>query len=72
MSEFIHIEIDPELCAGAEECGKCVTVCPVNIFEPGSPLPDISETNEDECTLCELCLQSCAPHAIQIHKLYED
>ena len=72
MSEFIHLEIDPTLCVGTEPCGACIEACPVNIFEAGEETPDIVEAYEDECTLCELCLQKCPPHAITIHKLYEE
>jgi NAD-dependent dihydropyrimidine dehydrogenase PreA subunit len=28
--------------------------------------------NEDECILCDLCLQRCPTDAIAIHKLYSD
>lgn len=30
------------------------------------------ESNKDECTLCDLCLQGCEVDAITIHKLYEE
>jgi NAD-dependent dihydropyrimidine dehydrogenase PreA subunit len=71
MGEFIKIEIDGKTCLGISKCGECVVVCPVNVFEAAGGLPSILETNEDECTLCELCLKACSPGAITIHKLYE-
>ena len=71
MSEFIKLEIDLYKCTGIKECGECIRVCPVNIFTPNGDYPIPVESNEDECTLCDLCLQGCKTDAITIHKLYE-
>ena len=71
MGEFIKAEIDFIKCSGILECGKCITVCSVNIFERKGNKLALIEENEDECTLCDLCLETCAPGAIVIHKLYE-
>ena len=71
MGEFIQIEIDGLSCFGMSDCGNCVRVCPVNIFEVDGEQPSIIRANEDECTLCELCLQACKICAISIRKLYE-
>ena len=72
MSEFIKIEIDIDRCSGIEKCGDCVLVCPVNIFTENGDYPLTVKDNEDECTLCNLCLQGCKVDAITIHKLYEE
>jgi len=72
MSEFIKIDIDMHRCLGIEKCGKCIQVCPVNIFSSNSDYPEVVKANEDECTLCNLCLQGCETDAITIHKLYEE
>jgi ferredoxin len=72
MSLFIRLEIDPTMCLGIEKCGKCIQVCPVNIFSPHGDYPKAVEDNEDECTFCYLCLQACEADAITIHKLYEE
>ena len=71
MGEFIEIEVDSSKCTGIKACGGCVRVCPVNIFEREGDRPSIVAENEDECTLCDLCLQVCTPAAITIHKRYE-
>ena len=71
MSEFIKVDIDFSKCAGMEECGGCVRVCPVTIFKSEGSKPAVIRDNEDECILCDLCLESCTPGAIQITKLYE-
>ena len=71
MSMFVHVEIDDEVASDAGLAKKLVEVCPVNIFEAG---PDgrarIVEENEDECVLCDLCVQA-APGKVRIVKLYE-
>jgi NAD-dependent dihydropyrimidine dehydrogenase PreA subunit len=72
MSLFIRLEIDPAMCLGIQRCGQCIQVCPVNIFAPHDDYPKTVEDNEDECTLCNLCLQACGADAITIHKLYEE
>jgi len=72
MSEFIQVEIERNRCVGISQCGRCVRVCPVNIFEKAGDQPQIVEGNQDECTLCDLCLNECTPNAILIRKLYED
>ena len=71
MGIFVKVEVDKSKCSGCEECGKCVRVCPVSIFAPQEDLPSVIEDNEDECTLCEMCLHECIPGAIVIRKLYE-
>jgi len=71
MSEFIEVQIDYAGCLGIQECGGCARVCPVNIFEKDSARPRVVPENEDECTLCDLCIQICSPGVITIRKLYE-
>jgi ferredoxin len=72
MSEFIKVEIDPSKCLGVAGCGGCLRVCPVNIFDQKNDEVVIIEENEDECTLCDLCMEVCGPNAVLIHKRYED
>jgi ferredoxin len=70
-SEFIDVRVDMATCVGIAQCGGCVRVCPVSIFQKNKDQPVIVEKNLDECILCELCLQSCTPGAITIRKLYD-
>ena len=53
------------------ECGECVKICPVNIFDKKENRIITIEVNEDECTLCNLCLDKCPVDAIEIEKLYD-
>ena len=68
---FIRVELDAALCAGAKECAECVSVCPVNVFRIAGGAVETDEGNEDECTLCELCIERCTRGALRIIKTYE-
>jgi NAD-dependent dihydropyrimidine dehydrogenase PreA subunit len=71
MPEFIRVEIDRSKCPGISRCGRCVKVCPVNIFSIKEDDPALEEDHQDECTLCGLCLKECGSNAIIVRKLYE-
>ena len=73
MSEiFIKLSIDREKCISAEGCDTCVKVCPVGVFKQVADSTEVvvNEANEDECTLCSLCLEQCPVQAIALQKLY--
>jgi len=72
MSEFIKVEINFVKCLKIDACGRCVNVCPVNIFGIEGNSPAVIYENEDECILCNLCIEACDPGAITIRKLYEE
>ena len=71
-SMFIRVEIDAKTAADRELAKKLAEVCPVNIF---AQAPDgtatVIEENEDECVLCELCLQAAPEGMVRVIKLYE-
>ena len=71
-SMFIRLEIDPEAAADRELAKKLVEVCPVNIFDlDGEGKARVVEENEDECVLCDLCLQAAPSGRVRVVKLYE-
>ncbi len=73
MAMFIRVEVDAKAAADAELAKKLVEVCPVNIF---AQAPDgsarVVPENEDECVLCDLCVQAAPEGAVRIVKLYEE
>ena len=72
MSMFIRVEVDPEAAADAELAKKLVAVCPVNIFDlDADGKVVVVPENEDECVLCDLCVQAAPPGRVRIVKLYE-
>jgi NAD-dependent dihydropyrimidine dehydrogenase PreA subunit len=69
---FVHVEIDSIAAANKELAKKLAEVCPVNIFavsESGTSV--IVEENEDECVLCDLCVQAAPLGHVRVIKLYE-
>ncbi len=72
MPMFVHLEIDPAAAADTELAKKLVEVCPVNIFEqdPAGKCIVVEE-NEDECVLCDLCVQAAPSGQVRVVKLYE-
>ena len=72
MGEFISVDIDLSKCGDMSDAAKWVQVCPVNIFAVENNQPVVVEENEDECTLCMLCVEAFPHGAITIHKLYEN
>ncbi len=72
MPMFVHLEIDPDAAADTELTKKLVEVCPVNIFEQASDgNARVVEENEDECVLCDLCVQAAPSGQVRVIKLYE-
>jgi len=70
-SMFIRVEIEPEAAADAELAKKLVEVCPVNIFDlDADGRAVVVPENEDECVLCDLCVQAAPPGRVRIVKLY--
>lgn len=72
MGMFIRLEVDQGLCQAAGVCDKVVAVCPVDIFRLEEGRLAVNPDNEDECTLCDLCLEACPPNAIRLVKVYEE
>ena len=72
MPMFVHLEIDADAAADTELAKKLVEVCPVDIFEQDAAgTCVVIEENEDECVLCDLCVQAAPEGKVRIIKLYE-
>ena len=67
---FIRLEIIEDRCAQAGLCRVCIESCPVDIFHLVEGKVSINHENEDECTLCDLCLTKCPTQALTLTKLY--
>jgi NAD-dependent dihydropyrimidine dehydrogenase PreA subunit len=69
---FIRVEVDPAAAADRELAKKLVEVCPVNIFDVDADgKAVVVAENEDECVLCDLCVQAAPAGRVRIVKLYE-
>jgi NAD-dependent dihydropyrimidine dehydrogenase PreA subunit len=72
MPMFVHLEVDDDVARDPELAKKLVEVCPVNIFDTDSNgHATVIGENEDECVLCDLCVQAAPPGKVRIIKLYE-
>ena len=71
MGEFIKVEINLDNDTDISEAAKWVEVCPVNIFKIEDGQPVVVAENEDECTLCMLCIDAFPQGTVAIRKLYE-
>lgn len=56
MADGLQLGYDQTRCLG---CQSCVTACP----RPAGPLPAGARLGSEGCTLCERCLEACAPAA---------
>ncbi len=72
MPMFVHLEVDADVAADKDLAAKLVEVCPVNIFEQDADGKSVVvEENEDECVLCDLCVQAAPEGKVRVIKLYE-
>ena len=68
----IRVEVDAEAAADRELAKKLVDLCPVSIFDlDGEGKARVVEENEDECVLCDLCVQAAPAGQLRVIKLYE-
>lgn len=68
---FVNLQVDVSVCAGQPFCRECVSCCPVDIFtRPEGGTAQIVAQNEDECLLCQLCVDRCPVDAVSLVKLY--
>ena len=70
MGVFIHISLDADEFDPALS-RSIVSACPVDIFELQNGRLVVRPEMEDECTLCELCLNLAPSGTLTIHKLYK-
>jgi NAD-dependent dihydropyrimidine dehydrogenase PreA subunit len=70
MGMFIELRIDPVACQVASGCDLCARLCPVEAFRVEGGWVTPVYDNEDECTLCNLCVEQCPGRAIEVIKLY--
>lgn len=68
---FIDVEVDASAAGDAELAKKLEEVCPVDIFKATDSGVEVVERNEDECVLCELCLDAAPDGKVVVKKLYD-
>lgn len=72
MGVFIQISVDEDRLT-PERAEQIASLCPVDIFAlDGKGVLGVRPEQEDECTLCELCLDAAPAGALTIRKTYKD
>ena len=72
MPMFVHLEIDADAATDKELAKKLAEVCPVSIFDQRADGgAQVVEENEDECVLCDLCVEAAPAGKVRVIKLYE-
>jgi NAD-dependent dihydropyrimidine dehydrogenase PreA subunit len=69
LGTFIEISVD-DLLYPSEVRDRLATVCPVDIFGVEHGRVVVRPEQEDECTLCELCLDVAPAGTLIIEKTY--
>ena len=69
MGVFIQISVDDKQFS-ADVSRQIVRVCPVDIFGLDRERLVVKPEQEDECTLCRLCLETAPAGALTILKTY--
>ena len=71
MGIFIRIEVDKGKCkTSSSGCQECIKVCPVDVFQLKDNEITTVPDNEDECTLCDICVERCPTKALKVTRLY--
>ena len=71
MGIFIEVTVQAEAFT-PDSARELAALCPVDIFALEDGVLKVRAENEDECTLCNLCLDAAPQGAVQIRKLYKD
>jgi NAD-dependent dihydropyrimidine dehydrogenase PreA subunit len=69
MGIFIQINVDEKQFT-PDMSQEIVRICPVDIFETDGGRLAVIQEQEDECTLCHLCLEAAPAGALTILKTY--
>tara|TARA_Y100000590_G_C15522076_1_gene939750 strand:+ start:324 stop:539 length:216 start_codon:yes stop_codon:yes gene_type:complete len=69
---FIKVHVKPEDISDQVLVKKLVEICPVDIFSDNQGVLSVVEENQDECTLCNLCIEATPEGMIRIIRLYEE
>jgi NAD-dependent dihydropyrimidine dehydrogenase PreA subunit len=71
MGIFIQVQIDEKRLT-PEVAEMILSLCPVDVFALDGEQLIVQPDQEDECTLCELCLDAAPVGTLTIRKTYKD
>jgi len=67
---FIDVILDKEKFTEKKSLRRLVEVCPVDIFRAQEDDVIVVAENEDECILCNLCVEASPPGGVDIRRRY--
>jgi len=72
MGMFVKLDVKRQAClTHGDGCRECVQLCPVDIFAlDDQGLAVVVAENEDECILCNQCVERCPANAVTLQRLY--
>ncbi len=71
MGVFIQIDVH-QADIPLQTAEQLVSLCPVEIFTISGQHLGVQLDHEDECTLCELCLNAAPAGSLIIRKIYKE
>ncbi len=57
--------VDNAKCKGVDECGECIDICPMDVFDKGKD-GKCDPVSADACEGCESCVETCEEEAITL------
>ena len=70
-AHFIEVSVDNHALPEADAREELARTCPVDIFGLDNGRVVVREENQDECTLCGLCLNPGFGGAVRVRRLYD-
>lgn len=71
MGLFVNILIDKSKFSNLDDQKRLLNICPVDAVVVDDSGLFVDPEQEDECTFCDLCVQSAPADAIKIQKTYQ-
>ncbi len=72
MGLFVQVKIDQGKFSTKQARELCARVCPVDALKATEEALVIDGENEDECILCDLCVQNAPQGAVKIVRTYQE
>jgi NAD-dependent dihydropyrimidine dehydrogenase PreA subunit len=72
MGLFVEFEIDQSKFPDLAAKERCAWSCPVDIYTVESGELKLVPENEDECILCDLCVQNSPDGAVKYARTYQE
>lgn len=72
MALFVKVKVDQTKFTTQQARELCARVCPVDALKATEASLEVDAENEDECILCELCVQNAPAGAVEVIRTYQE